>query len=274
VKFASKKSGPLAASHIEIERFVTTHKIKIVAPTTVKLSFRFYQTIKMAPFSSLLDFVTHKNHHHAGSVRVVVNSSSLSLDTSSSFSHSTFSVEPMNKPLSEQLEAKDDESQRVNQRVSFYHSVRVQFVEGVDGYSFDEKRATWYCKQEFESMKRDRRATVKVMEDGNPNVDNDQHYFRGVENKTRRGSQAKQWNMVEAAMAVFDEQQVFYHGNASQAIADAYSAAVAHTSAEAAKRGLHDQRAALESWKDPATLSCESFSAQNQMPRRLSCRAA
>jgi hypothetical protein len=204
---------------------------------------------------------------------VVVDPSSLSLD-SSSLSHSTFSVEPMNKPLSEQLEEKDYQWRSLKQKVSFYHSVRVQFVEGVDDYSFDEKRSTWYNKQEFESMKRDRRTTLKVMENGNPNVDDDQHYFRGVENKTRKGSQTKQWNMVEGVMAVFDEQQVHHNVDTHQAIADAYGAAVAHTSREAAERGLHDQRAALESWKDPVSLSCENISAQNQMPRRLSCRAA
>jgi hypothetical protein len=180
----------------------------------------------------------------------------------------------MNKPLSEHDKELDNESHRNKQRVSFYNSVQVQFVERVEDYSFDETRATWYSTEEFESMKRDRRATAKVMEDGNPDIDDDQHYFRGVENKTRRGSRAKQWNMVEAAMAVFDEQQAIYHTNASQAIATAYSAAVAHASTEAAKRGLHDQRAALESWNEQVTLSCENIAAHNSSSPLLFCRAA
>lgn len=235
--------------------------------------------IKMAPFSSLFDFVTHQHHHHGG-VRVVVDPSSLSLDSSSSSSHSTFAVEPMKKPLSEQLVVdqrnEDDEcSQRCcsKPKVSFYHSVKVQFIDGIKDYNDDEKSASWYTKIEFENMKRDRRATVRVMEDGNPNVDDGQHYFRGVENKTRRGTRRKQWNMVEATMVVLDEQQLVHrHANASQAIAEAYSAVVAHAREDAAKRGLHDQRAALEAWTTPVALSNESIG--TQMPRRLSCRAA
>jgi hypothetical protein len=220
----------------------------------------------MAPFSSLFDIVTH--HHHRRGVRDEMDPSSLSLDSSCSSSDSTFAVEPMKKPLSEQIRSKH--------KVSFYNSVHVQFIESVDQYSDEEKASSWYTRQDFENMKKDRRATVKVMEDGNVKVDDGQHYFRGVENKTRKGSQCKQWNMVEAAMVVFDEQQMnhTYHRkeDATQAIANAYRSVVAHTREAAAERGLHDQRAALESWTSAVVLSNESLN--TPAPRRLSCRAA
>lgn len=237
----------------------------------------------MLPFSALFDFVTH--HHHRRDADAVVDEmdpSSLSLDSSSSSSsdsNSTVALEPIHKPLSDQVIAeRDDKSSSTNsikRKVDFYHSARVQFVEGVDDYSEEEKKSTWYTRQEFDDLKKDRRATVKVMEGGNPTVDDGHHYFRGVESKTRKGSQRKQWNVVEAAMVVFDEQQMSHIAcrdpdDASDAIANAYREAVTHSQAAAIERGLFDQRAALES----TTVGLSSESLTTKVPRRLSCRAA
>lgn len=241
----------------------------------------------MAPFSALFDLVTH-HHHHRRDVAAVVDeadpSSLMSLDSSSfssssSDSNSTVALEPIHKPLSEQVSAERDgkssSTNSIKRKVDFYHSVRVQFVEGVDDYSEEEKASTWYTRQEFDCLKKDRRATVKVIEGGQPTVDDNQHYFRGVESKTRKGSQRKQWNMVEAAMVVFDEQQMNYVAcrcprDAADAIADSYREAVAPSRAAAIERGMYDQRAALES----TTVGLSSESLSTKVPRRLFNRAA
>jgi hypothetical protein len=114
-------------------------------------------------------------------------------------------------------------------------------------------------------------------------IDDSRHYFRGLEYKTRRGSQQKQWNMVESSMAVFDEQM--HQVNTMGAIVDdesiskAYRSVTAQSMAAAIERGLFDQKAAL----DTATSIAMSLEQDDdgvldvtpQMPpRRLSCRAA
>ncbi|KAG7344118.1 hypothetical protein IV203_022126 [Nitzschia inconspicua] len=228
----------------------------------------------MAPFSSLFEFVAH--HHQIGESRqeVEMDPSSLSLDSSSSSSDSsTIAADPITRPLSEQVLGKENKSCS-KRKVSFFHSVRVQFVESIDDYSDVEKLSSWYSRQEVENLKNDRRVTVKIMEDGNPTVDDGKHYFRGFENKTRKGAQRKQWNIVEAAMVVFDEQQMNHNyyrkkEEAFHSIADAYRAVAAHARAAAAERGLYDQRAALES-----TVALSNENLATQMPRRLSSRAA
>ncbi|KAL3920088.1 MAG: hypothetical protein SGILL_003435 [Bacillariaceae sp.] len=166
-----------------------------------------------------------------------------------------------------------------SKRVSFFASVKVQFVECLDEYSQEEKVASWFNREDFDQFKRDRRSTVKVMDQGNRQVDDGHHYFRGVEAKTRIGSQRKQWNMIEASMVVFDEQM--HHQQypidsetTVQAIAASYSSVVADARAAAAERGLHDQHAALDACVARLIFPADSESTPTRMQRRLSCRAA
>jgi hypothetical protein len=162
-------------------------------------------------------------------------------------------------------------------RVSFFGSVKVQFIECLDEYTAEEKKASWFDKEEFLTFRRDRRETVKCLEQGNSHVDDGEYYFRGLEGKTRKGSQRKQFNMVESSLVVFDEQMYHqqhgesYSTTAAQSIAEAYSAVTAEARAVARERGLHDQRAALEAFVPPVVLPSTQVDA---MPRRLSCRAA
>lgn len=211
----------------------------------------------MAPFSALFDFVTHHHSHRYdrhGMVHVIVdpaasNASSSGVDNSST--HSTFAVDTIGekrRPLSEECPSFKSTPERP--RVSFYHSVRVQLIESLDEYSDDEKAASWYSGVDYDGFKNERKATVDIMESGQPQIDNGQHYFRGAEFKTRKGQQRKQWNVMEASMVVFDEQQIISPSVSKQElvqlIADAYSEVVAESRMAAIERGLFDRRAASE----------------------------
>ncbi len=222
----------------------------------------------MAPFSSLFDFVAHHRHH---------------LSTDSSSSHSTFAVDSVNsgmkRPISEEVEETSSSSSSTStcssssRKVCFFGSVKVLLIQSLDDYTDEEKAATWFCREEFDEMKRERRATIKLMERGYRGVDDGLHYFRGFESKTRQGIQYKQWNIMESHMAVFEQQTALQQQSScqkEQAIARAYSAIAAHSITEAAQRGLQDQRAALES----LILLTDGTDTTPRMPRRLSCQAA
>jgi hypothetical protein len=167
-------------------------------------------------------------------------------------------------------------------RVNFVESVSVYLIEPASEFSEDEKAAAFFSRQDFEDMRNGRRDTVKVMEQFNELVDDAHHYYRGLEFKTREGSRRRQWNIVDAAMAVFDEQMMQLNGHycststhervGPESIAKAYMACTASSRTAAAERGLHDQRVALESITAVPTAGSQLLGCI--FPRRQSFRAA
>ena len=196
---------------------------------------------KMARFSSLFDFMAHHQQNGADA-------------SSSSSSESTLVAEPiegMKRPLSEEADMSSTNiAATTSRRVSFFGSVKVQFIECLEEYTADERNACWFDRDEFDQFKRERRSTVKKMEREDDRIDDGQHYFRGVEGKTREGSQRKQWNIMEASMAVFDEQYCHQlqgdKDTITLAIAEAYAEVSCDARAIARERGEYDQQAALE----------------------------
>lgn len=169
-----------------------------------------------------------------------------------SSSHSTFSGDNAfagkeRRPLT----PSDTASRR---RASFCESVEVHLIEPASEFSEDEKAAAWFSREEFESMKLERRATVKIMERFNAVIDDAYYCYRGLEFKTREGSRRRHWCIVDAAMAVFDEQMPHFGPSSSdsqlarpEAIAKACMASTASSRAAATERGLRDYQVALES---------------------------
>eukprot|EP00539_Tryblionella_compressa_P015390 CAMPEP_0178853798 /NCGR_PEP_ID=MMETSP0746-20121128/22448_1 /TAXON_ID=913974 /ORGANISM="Nitzschia punctata, Strain CCMP561" /LENGTH=212 /DNA_ID=CAMNT_0020519655 /DNA_START=305 /DNA_END=943 /DNA_ORIENTATION=- len=212
----------------------------------------------MPPFSAFFDFVAHHHHHHDDQSSVMDSSSS----------HSTFSVEGALPSCKRPLSPKPTESRKV----SFFGSVRVQLIAGLDEFTEEEKAAAWYNRQDFDEIKRDRRATVKTMEQVNPRVDDAQQCYRGLEFKTRQGSKLKQWNVMESAMVVFDEQiqQMAAGRNDPEALSKAYHAATADSALAAAERvGLMIQGASA------VAVVCVVFACLHVQGKQLfSCRAA
>lgn len=167
-------------------------------------------------------------------------------------------------------------------RVNFVESVSVYMIEPAREFSADERAAAWFSRKDFEDMRWRRRDTVKIMEQFNELVDDVHHYYRGLEFKTQEGSRRRHWNIVDAAMAVFDEQMMQLDGDwrsasrggrgSPESIAKAYMARTANSQTAAAERGLHDQRVALESITGVPTAGSPTLGCV--APRRLSCRAA
>ena len=258
---------------------ISQNQKPINCKTTRVHNLLLHYNIKMPPFSSFFDFVSHhSDHHHRHHLVSDDDDSCSDMDISSSSIHSTFSTltSSMKRPLPS---SKKD----TRKKVSFFDSVKVQLIEPVDDYSAEERSSCWYDRDELNAMKHDRRETVKVMEEYNFTVDDSLHYFRGLEFKTRRGAQQKQWNIVESSMEVFDEQmhQINTMGSIvdQEAIAQAYRSVTTHSMVAAIERGLFDQKVAFDTSivsKDTTTgvaVACVDTTPR-MPPRRLSCRAA
>lgn len=183
------------------------------------------------------------------------------VDTSSS--HSTFEANQPVKKVTLQIARESCPERDVlgeKRRVSFGPSDEFRSIEGVDEYSDEEKIAVWFTEEEIEEMRKQRRATIKLMESANKFIDDEEHYFRGLESKTREGYRRKQWNIIEAAMVVFDEQinmQQQSHNNngkdapynlsldkVSKALSEAYRTSTSGARDAAIKRATHDRIAA------------------------------
>jgi hypothetical protein len=137
-------------------------------------------------------------------------------------------------------------------------------------FSAEEKAASWMTQEAYNVSRAERKRTVKIMERGNPFVNDGQHYFRGLEAKTREGSRRKQFNSIDASIAVLDEQSQQDQTGSSdlEAISIVYIGCSSHCLEHAVERGAVDQRAALES------VSIAGPAVSRSQPRRLSCRAA
>lgn len=178
-----------------------------------------------------------------------------------SSSHSTVSANAtVRKPL----------SPAANRTVTFSEEVCIRRTINNEDYTREEKLATWSTVQEVDEMKAERRSTIKIMERRNPSVDGGQHCFRGLEFRTREGSRRRQFNQVDAATAIMDEQEAQLQSeiNDPEKLAHVYIICSSHCQDNAHERALNDQRAALES------VSVASPTLYQKPRRRLSCHAA
>ena len=73
-------------------------------------------------------------------------------------------------------------------------------------YSEEEKRSTWFTHDEMRKMKAERSDSLRIMERVNSEVDDGIHYFRGLESKTVDGYKRRRFVIVDACIAVMDEQ--------------------------------------------------------------------
>ena len=162
------------------------------------------------------------------------------------------------------LTTSDTDKQRRRRRkvVSFQGTAQVRMIHGMDDYTEEEKAAVWFTPYERQEMKKERRDTVKIMERVNYYVDDEQHYFRGLEFKTREGFRRKQWNIMESAMVVFDEQMTYARIDPTEAISKAYMINSIGSRVAATERAHHDRRAieVLLSLSSPSPSSSSSSS--------------
>jgi hypothetical protein len=89
-------------------------------------------------------------------------------------------------------------------------------------YTFRERRASWYNLRDLKSFKKDRRATIKRMNEG---LDCKGYYCtRGLERSTEEAAKIRYQNVTESIEAVMNEQtlQEMNHSRNPEKIAKAY----------------------------------------------------
>lgn len=158
----------------------------------------------------------------------------------SSSQHSTISVEPR-KPATLSLKSSTCRS------VTFSSQVRVYATIHRSHYSPAEKKSTWLTRTEMNDMKAERKDCIRVMEKVNEQVDNVHHYFRGLEAKTVSGYKRRRFVIVDACMAVMDEQseQADIGLQDPEGISRAYRSCSVASVEQARTRGIFDEISAL-----------------------------
>jgi hypothetical protein len=182
--------------------------------------------------------------------------------SNSTFSAVTSAKSPISPPASK------------SRTLSFKDHAEVRDTIHCSDYTEEEKAASWFNAGDYNQMRAERKTTVRLMERGDPFVSDGRHYYRGLEGKTREGSCRKQFNSIDASLAVLDEQNRLAElgvsaAAASEALSKIYISCSTHCIASAHERGLVDQRAALES----VSIAVPPVIRRSQ-PRRLSCQAA
>eukprot|EP00525_Craspedostauros_australis_P013276 CAMPEP_0198112068 /NCGR_PEP_ID=MMETSP1442-20131203/3970_1 /TAXON_ID= /ORGANISM="Craspedostauros australis, Strain CCMP3328" /LENGTH=242 /DNA_ID=CAMNT_0043768721 /DNA_START=289 /DNA_END=1017 /DNA_ORIENTATION=+ len=181
-------------------------------------------------------------------------------------------------------------------RVTFTKTVTIRRTISACDYTPQERRACWYNDAEMRVMKQERRATIKLMESvavgkGSHNtnyycaVDDDKDFcYRGLEHKTKNGSRMRQFNQVDAAMAVMDEQELqAAHGiNDPETLSRVYISCTLACQAAALEKGLRDQMVVLDQRVHVTNMTHKQHPHHQQQqpiphmrqPRRLSNAAA
>jgi hypothetical protein len=91
-------------------------------------------------------------------------------------------------------------------RVHFKETVSVRPITHVDNIPTDEVAAVWFCKKDFEDMKKSFATTLRLIAYGELKGDDSEHCARGLEFRTRVGALARRENKWNALNAVLDEQ--------------------------------------------------------------------
>jgi len=96
-------------------------------------------------------------------------------------------------------------------------------------------------------MKVERNNCLRILHKVCEHIDDDIHYFRGLENKTLDGYKRRRFLIADACMAVMDEQaaQMDCCLHNPDAIAHAYIACTAGCADAARQRGKYDELAAI-----------------------------
>lgn len=90
--------------------------------------------------------------------------------------------------------------------VHFKETVSVRPIPHVDNIPADEVAAVWFCKKDFEDMKKSFATTLRLIAYGEFKADDAEHCARGLEFRTRAGALARRENKWNALNAVLDEQ--------------------------------------------------------------------
>jgi hypothetical protein len=122
-----------------------------------------------------------------------------------------------------------------------------------EDYSPEEKAATWYGVKELKSFRRDRRETIKQVEEGNSDTDTN-ICTRGVEALTKVGARRRHAVITLGLSSVLDEQELQdLDGKENpDMLAHIYKLHTLRSQAAAYERGLRDQQEVLDAPISPA----------------------
>lgn len=150
----------------------------------------------------------------------------------------------VSKPL---LTPPNASRKRQRNRVTFKESVRIRRTTSYKDYTPEEARATWYSPEEFKSMKKEVRDTIRLIE-SNSKFDEVLYCKRGVERYTMEGAKGRKHSKLTAFNIVMDKQDecLDIYGTENdltvEAIAKAYSSATIACKKAAHLAGLSDER--------------------------------
>ena len=182
--------------------------------------------------------------------------------SSSSSQHSTISVDPTRKgPLT--CSSSSPERRERARKVTFRSHVHIYATIHRSHYSEEEMRNTWATSEDLRTMKVERNNCLRILHKVCENIDDDTHYFRGLENKTLDGYKRRRFLIADACMAVMDEQaaQMDLCLHNPDAIAQAYMACTAGCVDAARQRGQYDELAAVSASSTPTLALCEKVAA-------------
>jgi hypothetical protein len=95
---------------------------------------------------------------------------------------------------------------RENRRVHFKTMVSVRPILHVDDMSEERIHAIWLNEKDMEDIRNSLSETLKLMSVREPKIDNESHFYRGLEIRTRKGERERAMNKSNALNAVLDEQ--------------------------------------------------------------------
>ena len=138
-------------------------------------------------------------------------------------------------------------------RVTFKETVSVRPITHVDNIPEEEIAAVWFCKKDFEEMKRSFANTLRLIAYGEFRGDNEDHCARGLEFRTRAGALERRENKWNALNAVLDEQdrQKELGINNDKLLSQIYITENRHCRQAASKLALRDEEEAMTLHQTP-----------------------
>lgn len=142
-----------------------------------------------------------------------------------------------------------EEKNKERKRVTFQENVRVRPTVHLDDMTDEEISNVWFCRKDFNSIKRAVATTVKIISHQAYNEavhDNDQCCSRGLEYRVRSGALARKENKRHGTEAVLDEQdrQCQYEITDDERIRQLFQKATVHCRVSALQMGLRDEHEA------------------------------
>mmetsp|Transcript_23346 Transcript_23346/g.66148 ORF Transcript_23346/g.66148 Transcript_23346/m.66148 type:complete len:207 (+) Transcript_23346:62-682(+) len=122
--------------------------------------------------------------------------------------HHAIDITSSQREVYEQHSLRLDQSCNSKKHVQFANTITVHPTLHIANYTQKERQATWYTRQDLQTIKLQRKHTISEMERSFMIISNSQHDYRGLESKTKEGSMKKRSNVTDALFAVLDEQDL------------------------------------------------------------------